>query len=151
MTILCFKIDGRLFGIDILLIREIQERFVHTPVDRSPPCVSGVLNLRGQIATLLDPGVLLGLREEPGLTENSSCVILKKAQELKGVDDRTSDDLLALQVDEIIDLLELRPEEISPPPANLNDMNPVLVRGVIDSEHGVIVLLSCGEMLLSQS
>jgi purine-binding chemotaxis protein CheW len=55
------KIDNYLFGIDVALVREVNRYIDISPVSLSPDFISGLMNLRGQIITVIDPGVRLNL------------------------------------------------------------------------------------------
>ncbi len=79
-----FRIGEHLFGINILTVREIIRNVDFTPVERAPEYVRGLLNLRGQIITVLDLGPSLGmpLRE---IGRDSRCVIIKTEDEVASV------------------------------------------------------------------
>ena len=49
MQLLTFSLGGEIYGIDILRVKEIRGWTPVTPIPQSPPCVLGVLNLRGEI------------------------------------------------------------------------------------------------------
>ena len=49
-----FYLGDNLFGIDVRLIREINRNIDITVVDSAPEFVRGLLNLRGQIVTVID-------------------------------------------------------------------------------------------------
>ena len=56
-----FWIDQYLFGVNILNVREINSHTDATPVPLAHEAIRGLINLRGQIVTLLDLRYLLGL------------------------------------------------------------------------------------------
>ena len=66
-------LNDQLFGIDILLIREINRQLELSQVPHSPQFVKGLVNLRGQIVTILD----LNNRLDLGVSrEKMLCIIL---------------------------------------------------------------------------
>jgi len=56
-----FFVGDALCGMDILKIQEINKLMDMTKVPQAPSYVTGILNLRGQIVTIIDLGKKLGL------------------------------------------------------------------------------------------
>jgi purine-binding chemotaxis protein CheW len=71
-----FRADRRLYGIDVLSLREISTAMAITPVPPAVSAVRGLANLRSRILLVLDLRPLLGLAPVP-CTEDSRLVILK--------------------------------------------------------------------------
>ncbi|MCA9493333.1 MAG: purine-binding chemotaxis protein CheW [Myxococcales bacterium] len=58
---LTFRLDGEIYGVPILDIREIIEVQEISPVPLSSPWVRGVINLRGRVLPVVDPKIRFGL------------------------------------------------------------------------------------------
>ena len=56
-----FYVGSALCGMDILNVQEINKLMEMTKVPQAPDYVTGILNLRGQIVTVVDLGKKLGL------------------------------------------------------------------------------------------
>ena len=56
-----FRLDGALYGIEVNRVTEILRGEATTNVPLSPDAINGLVNLRGQIATLIDLRQLLNL------------------------------------------------------------------------------------------
>jgi purine-binding chemotaxis protein CheW len=97
-----FYLGDECFALDILAVREINRRVALTPVHGAPPSVRGLLNLRGQIATVIDPAVRLG-QPPRELGASTRLIVLD-----------SSDELVGLCVDRIADVIELADAEIEP-------------------------------------
>ncbi|NMG37565.1 chemotaxis protein CheW, partial [Azoarcus sp. TTM-91] len=54
---LTFQLDGEVFGVSILVVKEIIEYGNLTPVPMTPPYVRGVINLRGAVVPVIDLAV----------------------------------------------------------------------------------------------
>ncbi|MBL8025988.1 MAG: chemotaxis protein CheW [Fibrobacteres bacterium] len=151
-----FKLGNDLFGIDILLVREINRSLQITPVEGAPEFVTGLLNLRGQIVTVIDLGVRLGLNKRE-IADTTRCIILKTAQELsnKGVDEKivksASADQVGFLVDYVGDMVAAAENEIAPPPANLGQVSEKFLTGVVKLEQGLVGLLDVGRILQVQA
>ena len=71
-----FRLAGRLFGVDILKVKEINNDIRITPVYHAPPAVAGYMNIRGQIHLVVD---LRKIFEFPGkvVDQDSKVIIFK--------------------------------------------------------------------------
>ena len=49
-----FRVDGEMFGIDVADVQEVTKLQELTPVPLAPAAVSGLMNLRGQVVTVID-------------------------------------------------------------------------------------------------
>ena len=56
-----FRLGERLFGVDVLAVKEVNREMTFTAVPHAPAAVRGFANLRGQIHLVLDLRQLLGL------------------------------------------------------------------------------------------
>src|SRR4051794_4135318 len=56
-----FRLDGRLFGVDILDVKEVTAGTTYTRVAHAPDEVLGLVNIRGHIYLALDLRRLLGM------------------------------------------------------------------------------------------
>jgi purine-binding chemotaxis protein CheW len=56
-----FEFAGERYALDIALAREIVEMVPITPVPRAPPHIAGIINLRGEITTVLNLSTILGI------------------------------------------------------------------------------------------
>lgn len=70
-----FELNGELYALDIHLAREIVEMMPITPIPRAPPYISGVINLRGEITSIINLNNLLGLPPN-GAVENQKIIVL---------------------------------------------------------------------------
>ena len=148
-----FYIGENLFGIDIRLIREINRNIEITPVDRAPKFVRGLLNLRGQIVTVIDLGVRIGLVGKEEERNNGRCIVLKTSEELSqkrsedpALED-TARDLVALYVDDIGDMVTIDEKELESPPANIGEVEGEFFSGVAKLEKELLVILKVEELL----
>lgn len=136
-----FQSQERLYGIDILSVREIIRAFDITQVPRSGTHIRGLINLRGQVVTILDLAVRLGM-PRPELTDQSHIVVLKPLQ-VSGV----PQDPVGLLVDNIGDVVEADAAATETPPANVNEVEDRFLSGVVKTDAGLLVLLNLTDLL----
>jgi len=72
-----FYIGNHFFGIDILMVQEVNDDFTITPIFQAPGQVSGYLNLRGEIALILNLAEPLGITKT---NESKSKIIIFKEE-----------------------------------------------------------------------
>ncbi len=142
-----FRIDGHLFGINILTVREIIRNVDFTPVERAPESVRGLLNLRGQIITVLDLGPALGLPLRQ-IGPESRCVIIKTEEEVAALIDEgllTEEmygEAVGLIVDGISDVVQVGEDDLEIPPANANGIDADHLQGVVKLESNLLLVLT---------
>jgi purine-binding chemotaxis protein CheW len=71
-----FRVDGRLFGVDILDVKEVTAETTYTRVAHAPDEVLGLVNIRGHIYLALDLRRLLGM-PATDLTTDSRLLLFK--------------------------------------------------------------------------
>jgi purine-binding chemotaxis protein CheW len=70
-----FEVADEHYALDISLAREIVEMVPITPVPRAPPHIAGIINLRGEITTVMNLSTLLGI-PAAGNQERRKIIIL---------------------------------------------------------------------------
>ncbi|MEZ4528649.1 MAG: chemotaxis protein CheW [Desulfobacterales bacterium] len=73
-----FVLSERLFGVDILAVREVNSTAAFTPIFHAPKEIKGYFNIRGQIHLILDLRQLLGYT--PAVTTSESRLVLFKPE-----------------------------------------------------------------------
>jgi purine-binding chemotaxis protein CheW len=142
-----FRLNNQLFGVNVLLVREINQQMDFTPVQHAPDHIRGLINLRGNIITIMDLGVRLGL----GLRKigpASHNIILKTNEELTRIQtdgdtdiQETAVDTAGLLVDAVGDVVAVEEQEIEPPPAGIGQVNGQFLTGVVKLRDDLLVLL----------
>lgn len=130
-----FYCGKAVLGLDIQYVQEINRTNAITKVPLSPPCVRGVMNLRGEVVTMLDLRTLMGLPPSE-CTKNSRNLILKCEGEIFG-----------LWVDGVADILAIGDAAISAPPSNLSMTESRMIRGVYQHDGTLVMLVNPNELL----
>jgi chemotaxis signal transduction protein len=74
-----FRIAGRLFGVNISDVKEINAKTDFTPIWHAPKEVKGYVNIRGRIHLIFDLRLLLGF-ESCKITDDKSRLVLFKPE-----------------------------------------------------------------------
>ncbi|MCL2625020.1 MAG: chemotaxis protein CheW [Planctomycetaceae bacterium] len=99
-----FRMAERLFGVDILDVKEVNENVNITPIYHAPPDVCGYINIRGQIL------LVVNLHESFGLEQQ------RKTEQITGgkivVFKQSVDEPFGILVDEVCDVVPIDPKRI---------------------------------------
>ena len=153
-----FWVDEHLMGINIAYLREINRHIDLTTVDLASPYVRGLMNLRGQIVTVLDLGVRLGLAPRK-MTKETGCIVLKSIKDLSVEDQKIfkqpenengyeGNDLIGLLVDKIADILPVEPNQMeSASTVKHNKVNARFLEYIVKLPKHLLVTLNINEII----
>ena len=140
-----FFLGDRRFGLPILSVREIIRSCEITPVPLAPRHVRGLINLRGQIVTILDLAVRLDIQDRPDARESHVVVLAGEESALaasgRSADQGGGEDMAGFLVDGIGDVVEADVGQTKPAPANVTEAEGRLLSGVIQGDSGLLALL----------
>jgi purine-binding chemotaxis protein CheW len=130
-----FYVGDALCGMDILKVQEINKLMEMTKVPQAPEYVTGILNLRGQIVTIIDLGNKLGLTATD-LNDSSRNIIVNSASEYIG-----------LLVSRISDVVPADMDKVEKPPANIGGLQGTYFKGVFKTKDRLIGILDVDKVL----
>ena len=132
---LSFMLGRDMFAIGILAVREILEYAGVTPVPQMPPCISGVINLRGTAVPVLD--LASRLEREPVPVSKRTCIIVVEV-------DGDSDNggfVIGILVDAVNAVLDIPPSEVEPAPSLGAQVRAEMLRGIGKVDGRFVLLL----------
>jgi purine-binding chemotaxis protein CheW len=130
-----FYVGEALCGMDILNVQEINKLMDMTTVPQAPDYVMGILNLRGQIVTIIDLEKKLNLGKTE-LSEMSRNIIVN-----------AKDEYIGLLVTRISDVVEAQWDKVEPPPANIGGLQGKFFKGVFKTKERLIGILDVEKVL----
>lgn len=135
LQIVSFQTGEIRLGIDIRYVQEINRLLDVTPVPGASDCIHGVVNLRGDVVTVLDLHKIFGLppTETPQVCRN---LVLRVGGERIGV-----------MVDQVSDILSIQPDELSSRPSNVRHVDRQYIDAVYLHESEIIVLLNAEHLI----
>jgi purine-binding chemotaxis protein CheW len=134
---LTFLLDGEVFAINILNIREILEYSPLTPVPMTPDFIEGVLNLRGSVV----PVINLSVRFEKTASEvnkRTSIVIVEITHDEQKMD-------IGVIVDIVNEVIEI--PEIEPAPTFGASIRTDFIEGMGKIDDGFTIVLDLNHVL----
>jgi purine-binding chemotaxis protein CheW len=141
---LSFFLAGEEYALGILQVREIIEYNTVTRMPGSPSWVRGVFNLRGRVVPLVELAARLGLPPSP--PSRWSCIVVV---EVTREDQRL---VLGLLADTIGQVLELKPEDVEPPPSLGTPIHADYLLGMARSANNpdFVLLLDADKLFSTQ-
>lgn len=131
-----FYLENLFLGIEVEKVQEVIRYQQVTPVPLAPKAISGLMNLRGQIVTVID---LRQLLETTARSEQPMNIVI-----------HALGDTYSLLVDRVGDVLELTEESFEAPPDTLEGMDRELIRGTYKLPE-VLLLTVDTEKLVSKN
>jgi purine-binding chemotaxis protein CheW len=136
---LTFTLQGEVFALGILAIKEIIEYSSLTTVPMMPGYVRGVINLRGAVVPVLDLSIRFGRPSSP--VTKRTCIVIVEINTGGPVQD------LGLVVDVVDSVLEIPATDIEPPPAFGARIATVFIEGMGKVNGRFVILLDVNSML----
>ncbi len=75
LEVLTLDLDGEMFAVEAMYVREILDVVPITDVPRGPPFVNGLINVRGKVVPLADLRVRFGMEQKPPTVDTRIVVL----------------------------------------------------------------------------
>jgi purine-binding chemotaxis protein CheW len=122
-----YHLDNEVYGINVMHVQEVLRITEIAPVPGAHNYVLGIINLRGNVVTVIDTRKRFGLSsKEP---DDLSRIIVVEV----------NDNVFGMLVDSVAEVVYLKQSDIEPSPTVNNDDNAYYIQGV--SSHGDNLLI----------
>jgi len=132
-----YMLDGEKYGIDVMQVKEVLRNIEIAPVPGAPDYVLGIINLRGNVVTVIDTRTRFGLSTKE-VDDNSRVIVIE-----------TEDQSVGILVDAIAEVADIPKSEIEVTPNIGNDDSSKYIMGVYSGKGNLIILVAI-ENLLSE-
>ncbi|GLS26994.1 chemotaxis protein CheW [Marinibactrum halimedae] len=130
-----FKLVGETYGVNVMQVQEVLRYSEIAPVPGAPTYVLGIINLRGNVVTVIDTRNRFGL--EPGdITDNTRIVIIEADKHVIGI-----------LVDSVAEVVYLRQSEIETAPNVGNEESAKFIQGVCHKNDELLILIDLNKLL----
>jgi len=130
-----FKLEGEAYGINVMQVQEVLRVSEITPVPGAPSYILGIINLRGNVVTVLDTRMRFGLPMYE--TDDASRVVIVES----------NGNVLGILVDSVAEVVYLRSSEIESAPNVGNDESSKYIQGVYSNEGNLLILVDVNKLL----
>lgn len=130
-----FRLENETYGINVMQVQEVLRYTEIAPVPGAPSYVLGIINLRGNVVTVIDTRARFGLI--PGeVTENSRIVIIEAEKQVIGI-----------MVDSVAEVVYLRSSEIESAPNVGTEESAKFIQGVCNRSEELLILVDLNKLL----
>lgn len=133
-----FKLQEETYGINVMQVQEVLRYTDIAPVPGAPTYVLGIINLRGNVVTVIDTRSRFGL-PPTDVTENSRIVIIEADKQVIGI-----------LVDSVAEVVYLRGAEIDTAPNVGTDESAKFIQGVSNRDGELLILVDLNKLLTDE-
>ncbi len=130
-----FQLEDETYGIDVMQVREVLRSEEISPVPGAPPYVLGIINLRGNVVTIIDTRSRFGL--PPREVDDASRILILEA----------ADHVIGFLVDSVREVVELRASDIDSAPDTGSGDASRFICGLSNRKEGLLILVDASRML----
>lgn len=130
-----FRLDGETYGINVMQVQEVLRYTEIAPVPGAPNYVMGIINLRGNVVSVIDTRQRFGLNTQD-LTDNTRIVIIE-----------TEHNVVGILVDSVAEVVYLRQSEIETAPNVGNEDSSKFIQGVCNKNDELLILVELDKLL----
>ncbi|RJG49046.1 chemotaxis protein CheW [Motilimonas pumila] len=130
-----FQLEHETYGINVMQVQEVLRYTEIAPVPGAPAYVLGIINLRGNVVTVIDTRSRFGLMPSE-VSDNSRIVIIEAEKQVIGI-----------LVDSVAEVVYLRASEIDIAPNVGTEEAAKFIQGVSNRDGQLLILVDLNKLL----
>ena len=132
------QLEDEVYGINVMQVQEVLRLTEIAPVPGAPDYVIGIINLRGNVVTVIDTRRRFGLGPTEH-TDASRIIILE-----------VSGNVIGMLVDSVAEVVYLHQSEIDTAPSVSSDDSSRFIQGVCSREDQLLILIDVNKLLTEE-
>jgi purine-binding chemotaxis protein CheW len=133
-----FILMDEVYGINVMQVQEVLRVTEIAPVPGAPAYVLGIINLRGNVVTVIDTRTRFGLPATE-VDDASRIIVIESEKQVVGI-----------LVDAVAEVVELRESEIDVAPNVGTEDSSRYIQGVATREDGLLILVDLNKLLTDE-
>jgi purine-binding chemotaxis protein CheW len=134
-----YQLEDETYGINVMQVQEVLRITEIAPVPGAPSYVLGIINLRGNVVTVIDTRSRFGLMPKESNDDQSRIIIV----EVNG-------NVIGMLVDSVAEVVYLHQSEIDSVPMVNNDDSSRFIQGVCSREEQLLILVDANKFLTEE-
>lgn len=130
-----YKLGEETYGINVMQVQEVLRHNEIAPVPGAPDYVLGIINLRGNVVTVIDTRSRFGLPSSD-ISDNTRIVIIE-----------SDDQVVGILVDSVAEVVYLRSSEIDSAPNVGTEESAKFIQGVSNRDGQLLILVDLNKLL----
>jgi len=133
-----FRLEEETYGINVMQVQEVLRYTEIAPVPGAPEYVLGIINLRGNVVTVIDTRARFGLASGD-VSDNSRIVIIEAEKQVIGI-----------LVDSVAEVVYLKTSEIDSAPNVGTDESAKFIQGVSNRSGELLILVDLNKLMTDE-
>ena len=129
IQLVTFQVGEIALGVEISRVQEINRHLDISEVPEASPMIHGVVNLRGEVVTVLDLHHIFGITPSSDREQQRNLIV------------NIGGERIGLLVDQVSDILTVKPTELSRRPSNVSAIDRQFIDSVYLREGEIVVVL----------
>jgi purine-binding chemotaxis protein CheW len=130
-----YRLADEIYGINVMQVQEVLRMSEIAPVPGAPSCVLGIINLRGNVVTVVDARELFGLSRSDA-TDQTRIMIVEINKLIVG-----------LLVDSVAEVVNIQNSDIDSAPNIGTDENARYIQGVFSKNNEILILVDLNRLM----
>ena len=130
-----FRLGDETYGVNVMQVQEVLRMTDIAPVPGAPDYVLGIINLRGNVVTVMDTRKRFGLM--PTEADDATRIVIIEAE----------DQVVGILVDSVAEVVYLRQSDIETAPNVGNEESSRYIQGVANRKEGLLILVDLNRLL----
>lgn len=130
-----FRLAGETYGVNVMQVQEVLRYTEIAPVPGAPNYVLGIINLRGNVVTVIDTRHRFGL--QPGEVTDATRIVIIEA----------SGQVVGILVDSVAEVVQLNANDVEHAPNVGSDESARFIQGVCHRAEELLILIDLNKLL----
>ena len=130
-----FKLGAETYGVNVMQVQEVLRVTEIAPVPGAPEYVLGIINLRGNVVSVLDTRLRFGLEQKP--TDDTTRIIIIELES----------QTIGILVDSVAEVEDVQRQEVDTAPGVGNEESSRFIAGVVSRQNGLLILVDVHRLL----
>jgi len=130
-----FRLENEKYGINVMQVQEVLRVTEIAPVPGAPSYVLGIINLRGNVVTVIDTRSRFGLASAE-MDDSTRIVIIEAEEQVVGI-----------LVDSVAEVVDLKASDIETAPNVGTEESAKFIQGVASHDDELLILVDLNKLL----
>ncbi len=135
IQLVTFRLKDETYGINVMQVQEVLRVAEIAPVPGAPHYVLGIINLRGNVVTVIDTRVRFGLPSAE-IDDLSRIIVIESEAQVVGI-----------LVDSVAEVVDLHASEIDSAPNVGNEESSRYIQGVASRNSNLLIVVDLNKLL----
>lgn len=138
IQLVTFRLQDETYGINVMQVQEVLRVTEIAPVPGAPAYILGIINLRGNVVTVIDTRRRFNLPPKE-IDDASRIVIIESDKQVVGI-----------LVDSVAEVVDLRSGEIDAAPHMGNEESARYIQGVASRDEDLLILVDLNKLFTEE-